>query len=174
MNIKSNAPAVIVPPYFSDVVTLRVKKHTFGKSGAGNEQYTLECEIVQPAEVELEGRTYVLAGQDIKFYLGLSDEKTGNAKQSPLKNTQDFHEKLGLPLEFEQDAAPYEGLMFEYYLQSQEKMLKRRTKNPETGKLEWENVIDPTTHKPRSLGWEWSNQLGNTIGPSALSVEGGF
>lgn len=165
----TNAGAVKVPPAFSDVVTLRAKKYSFGKSNSsGRDQITLVTEIVKPDEVVLDGQKYILAGQEITFYLGLSDEISGKAKSSPLANTKEFHQKLGLPLEIDTDNLPYEGLLFEYYLQTTEKILTRR--KPDGG---FENLLDENG-KPRTLGWQYSNFVGNVVGPSSMKIDEGF
>lgn len=158
----------VIPPYFSDVVTLRVKKSKMGKNDKGVERIDLETEIVAPAEVELDGTKYELAGQEVKFYLSLSDERTGKATQSPLATLKEFHEKLGLPLEFDKDTLPYDGLMFDFLLSSSERPMQRRLKDGS-----YEPILDGQG-KPRTQGWQWNNYISNTIGPSALNVEGGF
>src|SRR5262245_39208338 len=93
----TKSPIVKVPPNYSDTATIRVKKATFGKSqSSGKDQITLECEIVTPENATMDGQEYVLAGQEITFYLGLSDERKGKAKESPMARTKEFHTKLGL------------------------------------------------------------------------------
>lgn len=154
-----------VPPYFSDVVSLRVKKWSFGKSKAGNEQFTLETEIVAPSEVESDGSKYALAGQEITFYLGVSDKKAEGAKQSPLAALKEFHTKLGLPLSVDPENPPYEGLVFEYLATSQEDKMKRRNRDGS-----WE-ILKDAQGKDRVNGWVWSNFLGNVVGPSSWSAE---
>ena len=161
---ESNAPVLKVPAGFSDTVTLRVKKYTFGKSNSsGRDQIVLECEIVAPDKSNIDGIDYVIAGQEINFYMGISDEVVGKAKSSSLAQLKEFHQKLGLPMEIDTENLPYEGLCFEYWLTSSEKTLQRKEGN------KFVAVIDPTTNKPRTLGCQWNNFLGNVLGPSSFN-----
>lgn len=165
----TKAPKVLVPPYFSDSITLRCKKFSYGKSKSSNkDQITLVTEIVKPDNVEQDGQNYVLAGQEITFYLGLSDERVGKAKQSPLSATLEFHQKLGLPPEIDTDNLPYEGLLFEFLGTTSEDVVKRRLKD---GSFE---VVNDEQGKPRTLGWIWNNFLSNVLGPSSLTIDEGF
>jgi hypothetical protein len=165
----TKAPKVLVPPYFSDSITMRVKKFSFANSkSSGKPQITLVTEIVKPDSVEQDGVSYVLAGQEITFYLGLSDDKHPKAKQSPLAATLEFHTKLGLPTEIDTDNLPYEGLLFEFLGSTKENIAQRRTKDGE-----YETVFDENG-KPRTLGWEWNNILANVLGPSTLSTNERF
>jgi hypothetical protein len=165
----TKSPVVKAPPNYRDALTLRVKKQSFGKSRTSNrDQVTLETEIVAPEEITLDGQAYVLAGQEIKFYLGLSDEKAPKAKASPLAQTKEFHQKLGLSLDLDTDNLPYEGLLFEFYGQTQEKVCQR----PD-GSGGFEPILG-SDGKPTTLGWEWSNYLSNVIGPSAMKVGAPF
>jgi hypothetical protein len=157
--------SVKVPPSFKDVVTLRVKESSFGKSkNSGKEQSTLKCEIVKPDEVVLDGSKYILSGQEITFYLGLSDEKSSGAKTSPMANTKEFHQKLGLSMDIDTDNLPYNGVCFEFYLTSTENILTRPGSD---GK--YEAILDENG-KPRTLGWQWSNYVNNVIGPSSFDA----
>jgi hypothetical protein len=61
----SKSPVVKVPPNYKEVLILRVKDASFGKSKQGNEQITLETEILKPDSVTLDGQEYILAGQEI-------------------------------------------------------------------------------------------------------------
>lgn len=164
----TKSPRVVVPPDFRDTVTLRVKKYTFAKSkSSGKDQIELLCEIAHPDSVELDGQKYILAGQEMTFYLGLSDEVKGKAKQSQLANTLEFHRKLGLPEEIDTDNLPYENLLFEFWLTSTEQQLKRKTN---TGG-DYEVILDPSTGKPRTLGWQWNNFVQNVLGPSTMKLD---
>jgi len=164
----SKAPVVKVPPNYKEVLTLRCKDYSYGKSRGGNDQITLVTEIIKPEDVELDGVKYVLAGQEITFYLGLSDEVRGKAKSSPMAAFKEFHTKLGLPMEIDTDNLPYEGLCFEFYGQTQEQVVQRPGPG---GKFE---PVLGEDGKPRTLGWQWSNYLSNVIGPSSLSTNEAF
>lgn len=153
-----------IPPYYSDVGTLRVKKSKLAKNDSGTERIELETEIVAPTEVEVDGQKYKLAGQEIKFYLSLSDERTGKATQSPLATLKEFHEKMGLPLEFDAESLPYEGLLFDFLLQSNEKVLQKRNRDGS-----YEAILD-AQGKPRKLGWQWNSFISGAIGPSQLEM----
>lgn len=165
----SKSPIVKVPPNFSDTVNLRVKKASFGKSqSSGKDQVTLETEIVTPDAVTLDGQEYVLAGQEITFYLGLSDDRVGKAKQSPMATTKEFHTKLGLPMELDPENLPYkEGLLFEFWLTSSEQKLQRKVGN------KFEPILDENG-QVRTLGWQWNNFVSNVLGPSKLKINEGF
>ena len=157
----TKSPVIRIPPGFSDTVSLRVKEYSFGKSSSGRDQVTLSTEIIAPDKAIIDGQEYILAGQDgPSFYLGISDERVGNAKMSPLAALKEFHTKLGLPMELDTDNLPYEGLCFEYWLQAREKNMQKKEGN------KWVPVIDQVTGKPKTMGWEWSNFLGNVMGPA--------
>lgn len=155
----STAPVVAIPPSFSDVVTLRIKKYAYNKE---KNRIEWDTEIAAPESVTLDGTNYILAGQEIKFYNSLSDEVSGKAKMSGLASLKEFHTKLGLPMELDEENLPYEGLCFEYHLTSYEKVLQRRLEN---GKFE---ALLDENGKPRTNGWQYSNFLSNVLGPSSF------
>jgi hypothetical protein len=160
INLNSSTSAVVsVPPSFGDVVTLRIKKYSYNKE---KNRIEWDAEIAAPEKATVDGVEYILAGQELKFYNSLSDEVNGNAKMSGLAQLKDFHTKLGLPMELDEDSLPYEGLLFEFYLTSSEKKLQRKTEN---GK--YEALLDENG-KPRTLGWQFNNYLSNVVGPSSF------
>ncbi len=157
----TSAPVVSIPPSFSDVVTLRIKKSNYNKE---KNRIEWDTEIAAPESVTLDGTNYVLAGQEIKFYNSLSDELKGNAKASGMAQLKEFHTKLGLPMELDEDNLPYDGVCFEYHLTSYEKVLQRKTEN---GKFE--PMLDENG-KPRTNGYQYSNFLSNVLGPSSFGL----
>jgi hypothetical protein len=173
-----------VPPNFSERATLRVKKVTFAPSkSSGNNQFSLDCEIIAPEVVDhADGKQYVLAGQEIKFYLGLGTKINGNAKQSPLANTIQALEKLGLPTEIDTELMEenpegggqrlaylknFDNLVFDFALQSRDKYLQRKVGD------EYQVVLDGRGNKT-VLGCEWLNQSNNILGPSSAPTGGAF
>ncbi len=163
----TKSPVISVPPYFKDSGTLRVKESKFEKD---KNRIVLTTEIVAPEKVTVDGQDYILAGQELTFYLGLSDEVKGKAKASPLAQLKSFHEKLGLSMDLDTEALPYDGLMFDFYLQSSERTAQR-TEVGTDGKTKYVPILGPDG-KPRTMGWQWNNFLGDSIlGLSTLEVE---
>jgi hypothetical protein len=162
MKLESSSPVVSVPPHFKDSATLRVKDSKFEKE---KNRIVLTAEIVAPESTTVDGKDYVLAGQELTFYLGLSDKVKGKAKVSPMAQLISFHEKLGLSLDLDTDALPYDGLMFDFYLCSSERIAQRF----ENG--EYKPILDGAG-EPRTLGWQWNNFLGDSIlGPSSMEAQ---
>ena len=169
INLKSsNAIKKLIPPYYSDVGTLRVKKSKYEENN-GDPRVVLETEIIAPSEVEVDGVKYNLAGQEITFYCSLNSNITGKQKQSPLDNLLEFHTKLGLPEDLDPENLPYENLLFDFMLQSNEKILQRRIRLSD-GSFEYEAILGPD-NKPRKQGWQWASFINGAIGPSSLSIE---
>lgn len=161
----STATKASVPPNFRDRVSVRINKAKFAPSGKGDPMLTLECEIVHPNEITVDGQKYVLDSQGFTLYPILKDERKGKMPQSFLATALDFNERLGLPREFDTDtlaekaSSIYEGIVFEILLSSQEDV--RQRKNPDTGEYE---AIKDDNGKPMTRGFKWNAQLGEVLG----------
>ena len=138
----------IVPPYFQDLVTLRILKSTYTKSGAGNPMITWFLEILKPLEFELDGTIYSLDGMGtIPVYL----VKSAKRDDFSLLRSK-IHPKLGLPEEIDEDnpnTDQYNGIVFQSMLYSIEDFAQRRLPN---GQLE---VIKDANGKSISKGWKF-------------------
>lgn len=170
---------VSVPPNFRDRVTMRVKEASFGESkSSGNLMITLKCEIIAPDKIDhADAKSYILAGQEITYYLGLSTELKGKARQSPWATTFNFLQKLGLPTELDTEEMEtteggeerlaylknFDNLTFDAILSSNEKIAQKKVGN------EYVAILDGRG-KPQSQGYQWSNNLGDVVGVG--SVEG--
>jgi hypothetical protein len=137
----------------------------FGPSkSSGKPQITLVTEIVAPAQVNLDGKEYILISQEITFYLGLSTDRQGAAKQSPWATTCDFLEKCNLPTEIDTDApdlAPFDGLVIDMIGSTSERIAQRK----EQGK--YVPILDGNG-KPISQGWQWGNNISDVLGLGVL------
>lgn len=138
----------VVPPFWSDRVTLRVKKAEFklGKQPPHRPRVDLTVEILAPLETKVGGINYTdLNKEDLTLMLMLDDNN--------FKYTSKFHKVLGLPDEIDNEnpnTTCYEGLVFDYILGTREKQAKRKDENGE-----WV-PITTSDGKPIKQGHEWN------------------
>ena len=166
---KTNVGAIAkVPPSFRDRVTLLVKEASFGNSkNSGKPMITLKCEIISPSTASVDGKEYIIASQEITYYLGLSTELNGKAKSSPWAQTYDFLEKCGLPCEVDPESPNlecFDRFTFDIIGTTRERIATRQ----EGGK--YVPILDGN-NKPISQGWEWSNGLGDVLGASDIKAD---
>lgn len=146
-----------VPPMFVDRVIARVKEVERGKSKSSDklmESWTSEIIALgdgSPPIVELDGRKYDLSAHDIRHYLML--EGDGLEQTSDAFNRLD----LGQVNPESMDCKSREGFCYEMILKSTENQVTKPVKNPKTGKIEYEPVLD-RNRKPIKTGWEFKPQ----------------
>ena len=171
---KSNVGSVVtVPPFWKDRVIERVIEASLEDSkSSGKPQIKMTTEIVMPESVKIGEVEYILAGQKINRYLGLSTDITGNAKQSPWSNTFAFLDKLGLPTEIDTDDPELNkkvetmltGICFENILNSSERIPKKRGLD---GKF---TPILDARGLPIKQGFEWNTFLNDVVGRAEADV----
>jgi hypothetical protein len=172
---KSNVGEIIaVPPHFKKLVIERVLEASLENSkSSGKPQIKLQCEIVSPAEDVVGDTKYIIGGQKITHYLGLSTEITGQARQSPWAGTYVFFEKCGLPTEWDDTAPDFnskiesalKGLEFENILSSQEKIARTKQADGKSG-----DVIKDSRGQPIKQGFEWNTFLQDVVGRSTTKT----
>ena len=126
-----------VPPYMKDNYTLRVLEATSGSSkSSGNPMITLKAEIVRPEKVKRGNKEYNIGGMQVMYYLPFSDKMKGQIL--------DLYERLGLggDIDLENlDAKPWEGMVFDAILDSEEDMPQKKVV-AEDGKVTYEAIKD--------------------------------
>ncbi len=112
-----------------DRYTLRVVDAKHGISRAGNNQITLECEVVGDQPIEYKGRKVMIGGKKVRYYLPLNDDRLGDVIG---EGCGSVHDKLGLPLEIDTEAPDtqqYVGLVFDAILESREKKAMKKNED---------------------------------------------
>ena len=150
-----------VPPQFRDRVKLRVKDAVFGVAKqSGRDMITLTCEIVEPEKYlcPLDGQTYILDQFELVYYLSVEGENKEKT-DFHLGRLRDFHEKLGLPLDFdpETDVKLYRNVLFSTILTA---FQDNPTKKDEEGKYV---PITDDDGKPIQGKWKFNTSIDNVL-----------
>lgn len=150
-----------VPPHFGQVCQVRVKQASQGVSkNSGNNCLTLECEIIDPLEVEIGGTTYKgLDETRLVYYLPFTEKMVSKIKE--------VFEKLQIDLNVSEDdifndpgfaSKNFGGICFNAVLSSRETFHQKKLPNGT-----YEQILDGHG-KPISRGVEWDNNVGNIMG----------
>ena len=167
LNKSNRGASAQVPPHFKDRVVQRVIEVELGTSKSKSKpQIKLVTEIVSPDTVTVGDASFVIGGQKITYYLGLSADVSPGAKQSPWASTCDFFEKCGLPTEVDTEDPELNkklenllnGLTFDNILSSIEDV---QTK-PD-GKGGYTPILDGRG-QPVKNGFKWNSFLNGVIG----------
>jgi len=177
LNKETKGSVAQVPPFFKDRVIQRVLEASLEekKDGSGR-QIKMVTEIAFPDNVSIDGIDYVIGGQKITHYLGLSTEVSDGARQSSWASTYDFLEKCGLPTEIDTDdpllsskiETMFKDLTFENILESRENIPQRK-KIGADGKIKYEQILDGRG-QPIKQGFQWNTFLNGVIGRSTVEL----
>lgn len=128
-------------------------------NGSGQPMTTLDCEIIEPEKVSIDGADVIVAGRQFKLYLIHNMERTGWASQ---EQTMEFASKLDIQMETDENGEAvydtdlhkeyYHGREFDIVLSCEEEV-KRRERKP--GQKVGDPILDGEG-KEISMGWRIS------------------
>jgi len=127
------------------------------RNGSGQRMTTLDCEIIEPETLEINGKEVTVAGRKFPIYLIHNPEKTGWASQEQVMN---FCKKLNIDLGSDENGEPvydddlhkeyFHGMEFDIVLKAEEQ-IKRYQKKP--GEKVGAPILDGEG-KEISSGWQ--------------------
>lgn len=105
------------------------------KNSSGNPMTTLNCEIIQPEEIEINGKPVTMAGKDFALFLTHNFDKDGWGSQ---EEVLDFCRKLGVQLSIDPDSGEegydcskadeyFKGMEWDMILRSKEDVKRYQT-----------------------------------------------
>ena len=148
--------------------TVRVKDATFGPSkSSGNPMITLDCEIIEPEFVTVQGVKYPLDQVKVMYYLILVEAK-GHLAKIVGPPSPSLMERLGLANEIDDEnpnTKQFEGLVFDAILSSREKL--ETIKDSVTG--QFVPLLDGEG-KQIKRGYELNTQIDDILGRSAVKA----
>lgn len=110
-------------------------KHT-AKNSSGQRMTTLDCEVIEPESIEINGKSVIVAGRKFSMFLIHNIERTGWASQEQVMR---FAKKLNVDLEVDENGDEvydddlhkeyYHGMEFDIVLKAEED-IKRYERQP--------------------------------------------